>query len=79
MLSAQSSGAKIVGLANGGTDTMNAIKTARDFGLVDRGQQLAVDQRGARGGAVAPHAPYFASSHDCAACGISPLPGRMRW
>lgn len=41
VLSAQSSGAKIVGLANGGTDTMNAIKTARDFGLTDRGQQLA--------------------------------------
>lgn len=41
VVSAQGSKAKIVGLANGGTDTMNAIKAARDFGLIDAGQQLA--------------------------------------
>jgi branched-chain amino acid transport system substrate-binding protein len=41
VVSAQASKAKIVALANGGTDTMNAIKAAREFGLVDGGQQLA--------------------------------------
>jgi branched-chain amino acid transport system substrate-binding protein len=40
-LSAQASKAKIVGLANGGADTINSIKAARDFGLVDGGQRLA--------------------------------------
>ncbi len=41
VLSAQASKAKIIGLANGGTDTMNAIKSAREFGLLDQGQRLA--------------------------------------
>lgn len=41
LLQAQTSGAKIVGLANGGTDTINAIKTAREFGFGKSGQQLA--------------------------------------
>ncbi len=40
LLQAQSSKAKIVGLANGGTDTVNSIKQAADFGLVDQGQRL---------------------------------------
>jgi branched-chain amino acid transport system substrate-binding protein len=34
LLQAQSSGAKIIGLANGGNDTVNSIKTAREFGIV---------------------------------------------
>ena len=41
LLQAQTSGAKIVGLANGGTDTINTIKTAREFGFGKSGQQLA--------------------------------------
>ncbi|APE31517.1 ABC transporter permease [Halomonas aestuarii] len=41
ILQAQGSGAKIVGLANAGSDTVNAIKTASQFGLVQSGQQLA--------------------------------------
>ncbi|NYT66464.1 ABC transporter substrate-binding protein [Alcaligenaceae bacterium] len=40
LLQAQSSKAQIVGLANGGADTVNAIKQAADFGLVDQGQRL---------------------------------------
>lgn len=40
MLSAQSSGAKIVGLANAGADTVNAIRTAHEFGLT-KTQKLA--------------------------------------
>ncbi|SNY96334.1 ABC transporter substrate-binding protein [Halomonas sp. hl-4] len=41
ILQAQGSGAKIVGLANAGSDTVNAITTASEFGLTDSGQQLA--------------------------------------
>ena len=33
LLQAQSSGAKIIALANGGNDTVNVIKTAREFGI----------------------------------------------
>lgn len=40
LLQAQSSKAQIVGLANGGTDTVNSIKQAADFGLVEQGQRL---------------------------------------
>jgi branched-chain amino acid transport system substrate-binding protein len=41
LLQAQSSRAKIVGLANAGGDTTNAIKQAAEFGIVRRGQALA--------------------------------------
>src|SRR6187401_321590 len=41
LLQAQSSKAKIIGLANAGGDTTNAIKQAAEFGIVDRGQNLA--------------------------------------
>ncbi len=41
LLQAQSSGAKIVGLANAGGDTTNAIKQASEFGIVAGGQNLA--------------------------------------
>lgn len=41
LLQAQSSGAKIVGLANAGADTTNAIKQASEFGIVAGGQNLA--------------------------------------
>ena len=33
LLQAQSSGAKVLGLANAGTDTINSIKQAKEFGL----------------------------------------------
>jgi branched-chain amino acid transport system substrate-binding protein len=41
LLQAQSSRAKIVGLANGGSDTTNSIKQAAEFGLARGGQRLA--------------------------------------
>jgi branched-chain amino acid transport system substrate-binding protein len=41
LLQAQASKAKIVGLANGGADTINAIKQAAEFGIVAGGQNLA--------------------------------------
>ena len=41
LLQAQASKAKIVGLANAGADTTNAIKQAAEFGIVKGGQQLA--------------------------------------
>ncbi len=41
LLQAQSSKAKIIGLANGGGDTINAIKQAGEFGIVASGQNLA--------------------------------------
>ena len=41
LLQAQSSGAKIIGLANAGGDTINAIKQAAEFGIVEAGQKLA--------------------------------------
>ena len=41
LLQAQSSKAKIVGLANAGGDTQNAIKQASEFGLQKSGQKLA--------------------------------------
>jgi len=41
LLQAQSSGAKVIGLANAGGDTTNAIKQAAEFGIVEGGQNLA--------------------------------------
>jgi branched-chain amino acid transport system substrate-binding protein len=41
LLQAQGSGARIIGLANAGTDTTNAIQQANEFGIVQAGQQLA--------------------------------------
>ncbi|MCJ2069492.1 ABC transporter substrate-binding protein [Methylobacterium sp. J-030] len=41
LLQAQASGAKVVGLANAGGDTVNAVKQAHEFGLTDGGQRLA--------------------------------------
>src|SRR5690606_9971480 len=40
LLQAQSSGAQVVALANGGQDTVNAVKQAREFGIVEGGQRL---------------------------------------
>jgi branched-chain amino acid transport system substrate-binding protein len=41
LLQAQASKAKVVGLANAGGDTTNAIKQAAEFGIVAAGQKLA--------------------------------------
>jgi len=41
LLQAQTSKAKIIGLANAGADTTNAIKQAAEFGIVQGGQNLA--------------------------------------
>ncbi|GHC66765.1 ABC transporter permease [Limoniibacter endophyticus] len=41
LLQAQSSGAKVIGLANAGVDTQNSIKQAAEFGIVAGGQRLA--------------------------------------
>jgi branched-chain amino acid transport system substrate-binding protein len=41
LLQAQSSKAKIIGLANAGADTINTIKSASEFGITKGGQKLA--------------------------------------
>jgi branched-chain amino acid transport system substrate-binding protein len=41
LLQAQSSKAKVIGLANAGGDTINSIKQASEFGIVKGGQSLA--------------------------------------
>jgi branched-chain amino acid transport system substrate-binding protein len=41
LLQAQSSKAKVIGLANAGGDTINAIKQAAEFGLTKSGQKLS--------------------------------------
>jgi branched-chain amino acid transport system substrate-binding protein len=41
LLTAQSSGAKVIGIANAGSDTINAMKQANEFGIVKGGQNLA--------------------------------------
>jgi branched-chain amino acid transport system substrate-binding protein len=41
LLQAQGSKAKVIGLANAGTDTTNAIKQASEFGITQAGQTLA--------------------------------------
>ena len=41
LLQAQASGAKVIGLANAGGDTVNTIKQASEFGIVRGGQKLA--------------------------------------
>jgi branched-chain amino acid transport system substrate-binding protein len=41
LLQAQSSKAKIIGLANAGADTISAIKQGAEFGIVKGGQQFA--------------------------------------
>jgi branched-chain amino acid transport system substrate-binding protein len=40
LLQAQGSGAKIIGLANSGDDSLNTIKQADEFGIVKGGQRL---------------------------------------
>src|ERR671939_615023 len=41
LLQAQSSKAKVIGLANAGGDTINSIKQASEFGITQAGQKLA--------------------------------------
>jgi branched-chain amino acid transport system substrate-binding protein len=41
LLQAQASKAKVIGLANAGGDTINAIKQAAEFGITQAGQRLA--------------------------------------
>ena len=41
LLQAQASKAKIIGLANAGGDTINAIKQGAEFGIVKGGQKFA--------------------------------------
>lgn len=41
ILQAQASGAKVIGLANAGADTVNSIKQASEFGVTQAGQSLA--------------------------------------
>ncbi|OYV37882.1 MAG: ABC transporter permease [Rhodospirillales bacterium 20-64-7] len=41
LVQAQASGAKVIGLANGATDTTNSIKQAHEFGLTQSGVKLA--------------------------------------
>ena len=41
LLQAQASGAKVIGLANSGLDTVNSVKQAHEFGLMQGGQKVA--------------------------------------
>ncbi len=41
LVQAQSSGAKVIGLANAGLDTVNCVKQAAEFGITRRGIKLA--------------------------------------
>lgn len=41
LMQAQSSGAKVIGLANAGGDFTNAVKQAREFGIMQKGQTIA--------------------------------------
>jgi branched-chain amino acid transport system substrate-binding protein len=41
LVQAKASGAKAIGLANGGNDTVNSIKQAAEFGIMKGGQKLA--------------------------------------
>lgn len=41
LIQAQSSGAKVIGLANAGADTVNCIKQAGEFGITQKGVKLA--------------------------------------
>ncbi len=41
LLQAKASGAKVIGLANAGTDLQNCIKQAAEFGITQGGQRLA--------------------------------------
>ena len=41
LIQAQASNAKVIGLANSGGDTINSIKQAREFGIMQKGQTLA--------------------------------------
>lgn len=41
LLQARASGAKAIGFANGGNDTVNCIKQAAEFGIMKAGQQVA--------------------------------------
>ena len=41
VLQAQGSGAEVIALANAGSDTVNALKTASQFGVAQAGQKLA--------------------------------------
>ena len=41
IVQARASGAKVIGLANGGADTVNCIKQAAEFGVVKGGQRIA--------------------------------------
>ncbi len=41
LLAAQASHAQVIGMANGGTDLINAVKQANEYGLTKSGQRLA--------------------------------------
>ena len=41
LVQAQASGAKVIGLANAGTDTQNCVKQASEFGLTKNGTKIA--------------------------------------
>jgi branched-chain amino acid transport system substrate-binding protein len=41
LVQARASGAKVIGFANGGNDTVNCIKQAAEFGIVKGGQKIA--------------------------------------
>ena len=62
ILTAQSSGADVIGIANAGGDTINTIKTAHEFGLPSATQQLA---------------PFFLTANDVHSLGLAVAGGTI--
>ncbi len=60
LITAQSSGADVIALANGGTDTVNSIKDAREFGILQGRQKLTA---------------FFLSARDVRSIGLNAAQG----
>ncbi len=68
LLQAQSSKAKVIGLANAGGDTINSVKQASEFGITKGGQSLG-------GSPGVCQRRELARTEECAGPGSSPKPG----
>ena len=79
MVQAQASGAEVVALANGGDDTINAVKSAREFGIAQKqrvvpfGLELADHHPYSEFGAGAGHDVRFGMAAGSRRCGESVL------
>ncbi len=62
MLQAQASGAEVVAIANGGDDAINAVKSAREFGITEKQKVVPFGLELAAGGQVGE--PAAGAGHD---------------